>query len=220
MLEMKQDDSEKNLVVIGMDEYKEEINYVDGWITEKTETINEYLFAIERVSGGLRLYMKGTQFDEGFVTVCDSTMERATLQALAALVSNRQMLDVEYNDIMLCSSPIMEFKTKNFAIDSWVPDVKDWFVSLKSEMNPQNVKIISAYGCVDALEASDIFGKLMEDVGDTEQDIHLMSCVSSDTKASYVQISLWLGEQGQRKFKSEREKIQIPSWLRSPGIVT
>ena len=132
---------------------------------------------------------------DGFVTLCDSETERDALQALAALLNGPQFIGVDYFDIMYCSDPIMEFKTKTFATDSFMSDVKIWIDSIKT--NLKNVRIMSGYGDIGVLELQKVAEKILwEDVEDTTQDYQILSCVYNEN--SYVQISLWLKEQGQR----------------------
>ena len=199
MIELMPEDSEYKapyLAVVGMNEYKGKINYVDGWFSKKEEMDNKYVLAIERVDEGLHLYDINKVSDE-FVTLCDSETERDALQALAALVNGPQFIGVDYFDIMHCSDPIMEFKTKKFATDSFMSDVKTWIDSLKSKTNLKNVRIMSGYGDIGVLELQKVAEKILwEDVEDTTQDYQILSCVYNDN--SYVQISLWVKEQGQR----------------------
>lgn len=199
MIELMPEDSEYKapyLAVVGMNEYKGKINYVDGWFSKKEEMDNKYVLAIERVDEGLHLY-DINKVSDGFVTLCDSETERDALQALAALLNGPQFIGVDYFDIMHCSDPIMEFKTKKFATDSFMSDVKTWIDSLKSKTNLKNVRIMSGYGDIGVLELQEVAEKILwEDVENRTQDCQILSCVYNDN--SYVQISLWVKEQGQR----------------------
>lgn len=211
MIELIPEDAEYKvhyLVVVGMNEYKGKIKYVDGWFSEKEEMDNKYEVAIERVDEGLHLYDVNKVSNE-FVTLCDSTTERDALQALAALINGPQFVGIDFWDIMLCSNPIMEFKTKTFAGDSFMSDVEVWIDSLKTKINPQNVRIMSGYGGMTVSELQKVAVKLLcEDVENTTQNCQLLSCVYDDN--SIVQISLWIGEQGQSDYY---DAVKLPVWL-------
>lgn len=183
-------DEKSNLAAIGMDEYKGEIEFVNGWLLEKKEAIGKYEFIVERVSGGLSICNVDTEPFSGFTTICDTSMERDVLQALAALVSRNQRIGLDWYDIITSINPIMKFNTHTFtAVDSWISDSLKWFEGLELKTNIQNVRMISIYGGVTLCEA----GEIMTALADYDKnDMLLCSLVDSNTDTSVVQISLWL----------------------------
>lgn len=183
-------DEKSNLAAIGMDEYKGEIEFVNGWLLEKKEAIGKYEFVVERVSGGLSICDVDAEPFSGFTTICDASMERDVLQALAALLSSNQRIGLDWYDIITRSSPIMRFKTHTFTVvDSWVSDSLKWFEDLESKTDIQNVRMISIYGGVTLCEA----GEIMTALADYAKNNRLLcSLVNSNTDTSVVRISLWL----------------------------
>lgn len=183
-------EEKSSLAVIGMDEYKGEIEFVNGWLLEKKEAVGKYDFVIERVGKGLSIHVVDNALCSGFTTICDTSTEKEALQALAALVSYNQTIGIDWHDIVTRSSPIMGFEAHTFTADDfWVSDSMNWFDCLKSKANLQNVRMISIYGGATVCGAEEIMTALAEY---TKNDMILCSLVDSGINTSDVKVSLWL----------------------------
>lgn len=176
--------------MIGMNEYKGKIEFVNEWLQEKNEIAGKYDFVIERVGQGLSIHTLDSTLFSGFTTICDTTTEKAVLQALAALVSYNQMIGIDWQDIVNTGSSVMEFKTYTVSADDfWVSNSMNWFEDLKSKTKLQNVRMISIYGAATLHGAGEIMTAFAEY---TKNDMLLCSLVDSGINTSDVMVSLWL----------------------------
>lgn len=178
----------KYIAVVGLNEYRAEIDCENVRFLNESDSVDEYEFVIGRAETGLFLHT--TKQRIGFVTICDVTTEKQALQALVHILSEDQIIGIDWNDIEAHVTPTVKFYSKIVNLNHCITETKDWIKGTLSCIAINRVCILLVYGAISILEVNEISEAFVDAFGDAS-DI-LIAFVSPKETNPEVQVSIWV----------------------------